>query len=148
MPFDVLKRLLSATESEPVAEEDARAAIAAVLVMAARADDDYAEDEKKIIDSVLTSRFKLTAEEAVKLREEGEAAEAESIDHYQFTRAIRQAVPHDDRVAIVEGLWRVILADDSRDAHEDALMRQLVDRLGLSPMDSVRARRQAAANLS
>lgn len=148
MPFDVLKRLLSATENEPVAEEDARAAIAAVLVMAARADDHYAEDEKEIIDSVLISRFKMTAEEAVKLREEGEAAEAESIDHYQFTRAIRQAVPHDDRVAIVEGLWRVVLADDRRDAHEDALMRQLVDRLGLAPMDSVRARRQASANLS
>lgn len=147
MPFDVLKRLLSATETEPVAEEDARAAIAAVLVMAARADDHYAEEEKAIIESVLISRFKLTAEEAVTLRKEGEAAEAESIDHYQFTRAIRQAVPHDDRVAILEGLWRVILADDSRDAHEDALMRQLVERLGLAPMDSVRARRQASANL-
>lgn len=146
MPFDVLKRLLTATESEPAAPEDARAAIAAVLVMAARADDHYANEEKRIIDSVLVERFKVTPEEAIKLREEGEEAEAEAIDHYQFTKAIKQAVPHDDRVKVLEGLWRVILADDQRDAHEDALMRQLVDRLGLAPMDSVRARNAAAAD--
>lgn len=147
MPFDVLKRLLTATETEPAAPEDARAAIAAVLVMAARADHHYADAEKEIIDSVLISRFKVTPEEAVALRKEGEAAEAEAIDHYQFTKAIKQAVPHDDRVKVLEGLWCVILADDQRDAHEDALMRQLVDRLGLAPMDSVRARRAAAAAL-
>ncbi len=145
MPFDVLKRLLNASESEPAAPEDARAAIAAVLVMAARADDHYADAEKAMIDQLLTARFKLTPEEALKLRAEGEEAEAESIDHYQFTRAIKQAVPHDERVAIVEGLWRVILADDSRDAHEDALMRQLVDRLGLDPVESALARRKVAA---
>ena len=87
MPFDVLKRLLSATESEPVAEEDARAAIAAVLVMAARADDDYAEDEKKIIDSVLTSRFKLTADEAVKLREDITECSARADDGGRSERA-------------------------------------------------------------
>ena len=147
MPFDVLKRLLNATEAEPVNPEDARAAIAAVLVMAARADDHYADAEKQMIDSLLIARFKLTPDEAVALRSEGEAAEAESIDHFQFTRAIKQAVPHDDRVAIVEGLWRVILADNKRDAHEDALMRQLVDRLGLDPMESALARRKVSTEL-
>ncbi len=147
MPFDVLKRLLNATEAEPANPEDARAAIAAVLVMAARADDHYADAEKQMIDSVLIARFKLSPEEAATLRAEGEAAEEESIDLFQFTRAIKQAVPHDDRVAIVEGLWRVILADDQRDAHEDALMRQLVDRLGLDPMESALARRKIAAEL-
>lgn len=147
MPFEAFKRLLNATEAEPAAPEDARAAIAAVLVMAARADDHYADAEKRMIDAVLTQRFKLTSEEAMALRAEGEAAEEESIDLFQFTRAIKLAVPHDERVAVVEGLWRVILADEQRDAHEDALMRQLVDRLGLAPMDSVRARRKVAAEL-
>lgn len=147
MPFDFLKRLLSTTEADPASPEDARAAIAAVLVMAARADDHYTDAEKQMIDSVLIARFKLSPDEAIALRSEGEAAEAESIDHYQFTRAIKQAVSHDERVAIVEGLWRVILADDERDPHEDALMRQLVDRLGLDPMESALARQKVATEL-
>ena len=147
MPFDFLKRLLNTTETDPARPEDARSAIAAVLVMAARADDHYTDAEKQMIDSVLIARFKLSPDEAIALRGEGEAAEAESIDHYQFTRAIKQAVPHAERVAIVEGLWRVILADDERDPHEDALMRQLVDRLGLDPMESALARQKVAAEL-
>jgi hypothetical protein len=32
-----------------------------------------------------------------------------------------------------------------RDPHEDSLMRQIVDRLGLSPMDSALARQRVSA---
>lgn len=76
------------------------------------------------------------------LREQGEEAEAEAIDIYQFTKAIKEAIPHDDRIAIIEELWGVILSDGVRDPHEDTLMRQIVDRLGLSPMDSALARQK------
>jgi uncharacterized tellurite resistance protein B-like protein len=95
-----------------------------------------------MIDRVLMARFGLTEALARGLRDEGEQAEAEAIDIYQFTKAIRTAIPHDDRVAIVEELWRVVLADGVRDPHEDTLMRQIVDRLGLSPMDSALARQK------
>lgn len=144
MPLDFLKRLLSTGQTD-VQPDDARAAIAAVLVMAARADGHYDAKEQETIDRVLAARFGLDAEQSRGLREEGEAAEAEAIDLFQFTRAIKQAIPHDDRVAILEELWRVILADGVRDPHEDSLMRQMADRLGLSGMDSALARQRVAA---
>jgi len=124
--------------------EDARLAIASVLVMAARSDGKYEDDEAAVIDRVLMTRFKLSADQARGLREEGEQAEAEAIDIYQFTKAIREAISNEDRIAIVEELWRVILSDGVRDPHEDSLMRQIVDRLGLSPMDSALARQKVA----
>jgi len=129
------------TELQP---EDARLAIASVLVMAARSDGKYEDDEAAVIDRVLMTRFKLSADQARGLREEGEQAEAEAIDIYQFTKAIREAISNEDRIAIVEELWRVILSDGVRDPHEDSLMRQIVDRLGLSPMDSALARQKVA----
>lgn len=144
MPLDFLKRLL-ATGQTDLQPDDARAAIAAVLVMAARADGHYDAKEQAAIDRVLAARFGLSADQTKGLREEGEAAEAEAIDLFQFTRAIKQAIPHDDRVAILEELWRVILADGVRDPHEDSLMRQMTDRLGLSAMDSALARQRVAA---
>lgn len=122
--------------------DDARVAIAAVLVMAARADGAYEAAEQAMIDRVLLARFRLADADAQRLRAEGEAAEAEAIDIYQFTKAIKDAIPYDDRVAVVEELWKVILADGERDPHEDTLMRQIVDRLGLSPMDSALARQR------
>lgn len=122
--------------------EDGRLAIASVLVMAARADGKYETSEEATIDRVLMTRFKLTADQARSLREEGEVAEAEAVDIYQFTKAIKEAIPYDDRLAVVEELWGVILSDGERDPFEDTLMRQIVDRLGLSPMDSALARQK------
>jgi uncharacterized tellurite resistance protein B-like protein len=142
LPIDFLKRLLATSEPAHLRPSDARVAIASVLVMAARADGQYDVDEKAMVDGVLASRFGLSPDEARALRAEGEQAESESIDIYQFTKAIKQAIPHDDRIAIVEELWRVVLADGERDPHEDTLMRQIVDRLGLSPMDSALARQK------
>lgn len=113
-----------------------------MLVMAARADGKYDDHEAAIIDRVLGKRFGLTAVQAKALREQGEEAEGESIDIYQFTKAIKTAIPHDDRIAIIEELWGVILSDGVRDPHEDTLMRQIVDRFGLSPMDSALARQK------
>ena len=137
-----LRRLLLSTGHTELQPEDARLAIASVLVMAARADDKYDDHEAAIIDRVLARRFGLTAELARGLREQGEEAEGEAIDIYQFTKAIKEAIPHDDRVSIIEELWGVILSDGERDPHEDSLMRQIVDRLGLSPMDSALARQK------
>ena len=139
-----LRKLLLSDGHTELQPEDARIAIAAVLVMAARADGKYDTAEETMIDRTLMSRFKLTAVQAQGLREEGEIIEAEAIDLFQFTRAIKVAIPHDDRLAIVEELWSVVLADGTRDPHEDSLMRQLVDRLGLSPMDSALARQRVA----
>lgn len=144
MPLGFLRRLLLSTGHTDLQPEDARAAIAAVLVMAARADGQYDAGEQLMIDRVLAARFKLNPDQTKGLREEGEAAEAEAIDLYQFSRSIKAAIPHDDRVAIIEELWRVVLADGVRDPHEDSLMRQMTDRLGLSDMDSQLARRRVA----
>ncbi|HEV7689275.1 MAG TPA: TerB family tellurite resistance protein [Hyphomonadaceae bacterium] len=137
-----LRRLLLSTGHDDLPPEDARLAIASVLVMAARADDHYDDSEQKMIDRALMKRFKLDAAQARGLREEGEAAESEAIDLFQFTRAIKAAIPIEDRIAILEELWTVILADGVRDPHEDSLMRQMADRLGLSDMDSALARRR------
>lgn len=142
MPVGFLRRLMMSTGHAELQPEDARVAVAAVLVMAARADGKYDDHEAAIIDRVLGKRFGLNADLARGLREQGEEAEGEAIDIYQFTKAIKAAIPHDDRVAIIEELWGVILSDGERDPHEDTLMRQIVDRLGLSPMDSALARQK------
>ena len=144
MPLGFLRRLFVSTGSNDLQPDDARTAIAAVLVMAARADGRYDAREQAMIDRVLAARFSLNADQTKGLREEGEAAEAEAVDLYQFTKAIKQAIPHDDRIAILEELWRVVLADGVRDPHEDTLMRQMADRLGLSAMDSALARQRVA----
>jgi uncharacterized tellurite resistance protein B-like protein len=127
--------------------EDQRIAVAALLVIAAHADHDYADSEQSQIERVLGERYKLSPEAAVKLREQGEAAEAASSDMYKFTALIKAGVPHEERNSVLEALWRVVLADAQREMHEDTLMRRVTDLLGLDSRDSVEARRRAQVAL-
>jgi uncharacterized tellurite resistance protein B-like protein len=143
----MLRNFLAAPDAAgPLPAADARVAVAAVLVIAARADGQYGDDERAVIDRALGARYSLAPAAAAALRADGEEAEREAVDLFRFTRAIKLGVPHEERVGIVEALWRVVLADGRRDDHEDALMRQLVDLLGLTPMESALARQRVLAD--
>ncbi|MGQ0531936.1 MAG: TerB family tellurite resistance protein [Caulobacteraceae bacterium] len=145
MLADLLRRLAERPEDdELLPQEDQRIAVAALLVLAAHADHDYAEAERVQIDHVLAHRYGLSADGAAALRSQGEAAEAAS-DLYRFTSLIKKGVPHEERAAVIEAMWRVVLADDTREMHEEALMRRVTDLLGLDSRDSVEARRRAQA---
>jgi uncharacterized tellurite resistance protein B-like protein len=66
---------------------------------------------------------------------------------YRFTSVIKQGIPHEERAAVIEAMWRVVLSDRTREQHEDALMRRVTDLLGLDSRDSVDARHRAQAAL-
>lgn len=119
---------------------EARLALAALLVRLARADEHYTDPERSRIDRVLANRYGLSPFEAAKVRAEAEVLEAEAPDTVRFTRALKDAVPHEDRMSLMEALWSVALSDDDRDPREDAMIRQAADLLGVSDMDRAIAR--------
>ena len=138
---DLLSRL-KGNATGPLPPEDARTAVAALLVIAAHADHHYADAEKAQIDRVLAARYVLSEAQSATLRAEGEAAEAASLDMYKFTSLIKAAIPHEERASVLEAMWRVVLSDGTREAHEETLMRRVTDLLGLDLRDSVEARRK------
>jgi uncharacterized tellurite resistance protein B-like protein len=127
-------------------DADARLALAALLVRIARSDHNYAAVEQDRIDRILMARYGLDLGGSALLREEAEALEAEAPDTVRFTRAIKDAVPYEDRQAVVEAMWQVALADGQRDDEEDALLRLAASLLGVSDVDSARARRKVEGN--
>jgi len=144
---DLLRRL-TAPEPEPLPYDDARIALAALLVRIARSDGDYAEVEVARIDRVLATRYGLSPFEVTKLRAEAEALETEAPDTVRFTRAIKDAVPHEDRLRVIESLWEIVLADGERDHEEDALLRMVAPMLGINDRDSNIARKHVEARLA
>ena len=135
--------LFSRKPSNESSEITARQAMAAVMVRIAKSDDDYAVAECERIDAVLSVLYNLTTSEATSLRLQAEVLEADAPDTVRFTRAIKDAVPYDDRFDVVRALWQVVLADGERDHEEDALMRLLASLLGVNDRDSAIARQQA-----
>ena len=140
---DLLKRLLQ-PEPTPVADADARLALTALLVRVARSDYDYNAGEKSRIDDITQARYGLSGADAAVLRTEAEAMEAEAPDTVRFTRAIKAAVAYEDRLAVIEALWTVVLADGQRVQEEDALLRLVSNLLGVSDRDSALARQRVA----
>lgn len=140
-----ISRLLSAPAGERASPHDERAALAALLVEAARSDGAYDDTERARIDRVLATRFAVPPAEARALRAEGEAAQAEAIDLVRFTRAVKDHVPHAERVGIVEALWEVVYADGRRDMHESALIRTLAGLLHVSDREVGLAPQRVAA---
>ncbi|MWD28052.1 TerB family tellurite resistance protein [Aquicoccus sp. SCR17] len=138
---DFLSRLIQ-SEPEPLPDADARLALTALMVRIARSDGDYAAEERRRIDRICETRYALSPDEARRLREDAEGLEAEAPDTVRFTRAIKDAVPYDHRLAVIEALWQVALADGERDAEEEALMRMASNFLGITDMDSALARQR------
>jgi uncharacterized tellurite resistance protein B-like protein len=143
--FTDLIRRLASPEPAGLEADDARLALTALLVRIARADGRYSEGERARIDRVAGRRFGLGPREAEALRAEGEAMEAEAPDTVRFTRAIKDGVPYEERIGVVEALWEVVLADGQRDAEEDALLRMVAPLLGVNDRDSNLARRRVEA---
>ncbi|MFC3615486.1 TerB family tellurite resistance protein [Lutimaribacter marinistellae] len=140
---DFLNRLTH-PDPEPLPDDDARLALTALLVRIARSDERYDPEEKSRIDRIVTERYGLTPFEATSLRSEAETLEAEAPDTVRFTRAIKDAVAYEDRRAVVEALWAVVLADGERTQEEDALLRLVSNLLGVNDRDSALARQKAA----
>jgi uncharacterized tellurite resistance protein B-like protein len=142
--FEAMLRRLTAPTLDRLPGPDADLALAALLVRLARADGDYSSVEISRIDKVLAARHALTPAAAATMRAQAEALEHEAPDTVRFSRAIKEGTAIEERAELVQALWSVTLADDSRDATEDQLMRLVVNLLGLTDQQSALARQKAA----
>ena len=141
---DFLKRL-TAPDPAPLPDADARLALTALLVRVARTDGEYDDSEKARIDKIAATRYGLSPFEATKLRSDAETLESEAPDTVRFTSAIKDAVPYEDRIGVIEALWEVVLADGVREAEEDALLRLVSKLLGINDRDSNIMRKRVEA---
>lgn len=126
-------------------KDDARLALAALLVRVARSDEEYKADEKNRIDAIVSKRYGLSPDSAHRLRLEAEQVEAEAPDTVRFTRTIKDAVPYEERLGVIEALWEVVLADGTRADEEDSLLRLVSNLLGIEDKDSALARQRIEA---
>ncbi|MFO1208347.1 MAG: TerB family tellurite resistance protein [Amaricoccus sp.] len=139
---DLIRRLAGPPAPHPLHPDDARLAMAALMVRISRTDGSYSQAERRRIDAMLIERYRLDAAGAARIRAEAEVAEEGAQDTVQFTRLIKQAVPYEERTGVVEALWRVA-ATDGINADERGLMRLVSELLGVSDVDSGLARQRA-----
>ena len=109
--------------------------IAALLIHAAKIDENYTEVEKKIIIKAIMHLNKINFSEAEKLLKLSEKKEEESNQIVEFTREIKK-YPMEFRLKIIEIIWKIVYSDGASDNYETNLIRRICGLLYVSDKDS------------
>ena len=105
--------------------------IAALLTHAAKIDENYSNQEKEIIKQSLL-KIGATSQNIQNIIKEAELIEQNSNQILDFTKEVKN-MKEEDKVKIVETLWRIIYSNKDADIYETSLMRRLA---GLLYIDS------------
>ena len=95
--------------------------ITALLVHAAKIDEQYSDHEKKLIKEFINSYLKNSNDEILKKAEE---IEKNSNQLLNFTNLIKKNTI-EIKSDIIEHLWKIIISDDTIDQYESNLMRRV-----------------------
>ena len=95
--------------------------ITALLVHAAKIDEQYSDHEKKLIKEFINSYLKDSNDEILKKAEE---IEKNSNQLLNFTNLIKKNTI-EIKSDIIEHLWKIIISDNAIDQYESNLMRRV-----------------------
>ena len=115
--------------------QDGNILITALLIHAAKIDENYTEGEKKIIIQAVMDLNKFNFDKAKQILEDAEKKEKESNQIVEFTREIKK-YPIEFRLKIIETIWKIIYSDGKNDSYESSLIRRICGLLYVSDKDS------------
>lgn len=135
-----LKSLFSRPQATPEVslEHQLQLAAAALLIEMSRADYVVESEEQHTLEVVLCSSLGLSHEEVSELVELAGHAADRATSLYEFTRLINDHYEKEQKLLLVESMWRVAFADGDLDKYEERLIRQVSDLIHVSHSDYIR----------
>ncbi len=104
--------------------------IIALLIHAAKIDENYSEVEKKIIFDFVINFSKKTKEEVLDIIKKSEEHEKSSNQILDYTRSVKK-MDLKLKTLVIETLWKIILSDNKSGQYENNLMRRICGLLYL-----------------
>jgi uncharacterized tellurite resistance protein B-like protein len=129
----------------PAADEthSIQLATAALLIEVARIDSASTEGERAAVLHAVREKFGIPGAEAAALIELAEAEVSQAHDYFQFTSLVNRHFSAEQKLRIIELMWRVAYADAELSAHENHLMRKIGDLLHIPHGDYIAAKMRA-----
>ena len=104
--------------------------IACLLIHAAKIDENYTSEEREIIKKTVKKLYPDLDNLDEIVITEAEQKENDSNHIQEFTKDVK-SLSTENKIIIVETLWRIILSDGKSDIYENNLMRRLAGLLYL-----------------
>ena len=97
--------------------------VCALLIHAAKIDENFSLEEEKIIEQTLL-KFKAKSDDLKKIITKAKEIEENSNQILSFTREVKN-MSEVNKVKIIEALWQIIYSNNQADIYEMSLMRRL-----------------------
>lgn len=118
-------------------------ATAVLLVEVMRADPALGVAERRAVVAALRQKFALSDEEIEELVALAEETARGASDFHQFTSALNEGFSQEQKIRIVENMWRVAFADGHLDAHENHLISKVAGLLHVTHGEYIAAKMRA-----
>lgn len=141
--FDTLLPPQAAASTPATDEHRLQLATAVLLVEVMRADTEMRPDEREAVQAALREKFALSPDEADRLAELAVSTAREATDLYGFTSRLNERFGMEQKVRMVELMWRVAYADGHLADHERHTLWRVADLLHVPQGAYVLARQRA-----
>lgn len=138
--IESLKSLfMSQPEEDPAAlEHRLRLAAAALLIEVSRADYTVDSAELRTIKTVLQTGLGISPEEIDELIALAGKAADKATSLYEFTRLINDHYSREQKLLVIQSMWRIAYADEELDKYEERLIRQVSDLIHVPHKEYIR----------
>jgi len=127
--------LIDSSEDAIPLERRLHMATAALMVEMLHADEQVTEQESTKLRALLKQRFSLNDTEIEDLIDLANNEKREATDYYQFTSLLNEHYSQQQKIVLVEDLWKLAYADHELDKYEEHLLRRLAELLDVPNKD-------------
>ena len=121
-------------------QKSAQIATCALFIEVANSDEEFTDDEKKLIYNLMRKQFNLSEDELKELIKQSQEEIKESVSLYEFTDVINHNFSDSEKYSILKNLWKLILIDGKLDSHEEFFVRRISGNLHLEHQDLIAAK--------
>lgn len=115
-------------------------AACALFIEMAKADGEFSDEERKLIISEMKDTFKLDDDYVNDLILLAEQRIKESVSLYEFTGVINTTFTHDEKIELIESLWKLIYKDEKLSKYEDHLIKRIAATINIEHKQIINAK--------
>jgi len=122
-------------------------AAAVLFVEVMHADHKVDKRERQVVKQALQESFSLSSHEAEELFQLAEERVKDVTSLHEFTSILHGRLTNEEKVMLLEQIWRIVLADNDVDKYEEHLVRRIAELLYIKHTDYIRAKLNAEAEM-
>lgn len=119
-------------------------ASAALMIEVLLSDYELKPEEQETLLEVIRKTFSLDKATADEVLKQAEKAQLNATDYFRFTSLINDNCTPEEKVTLIENLWRVAYADGELHHYEEHLIRRIADLTHVSHRDFISAKLRVA----